>query len=66
MRDADPSSYADTNRNGYRDSYSHGYTNGDGHSQRFRQSDTDTQTDPHSEIPCDTEAATHTAAAAMR
>ena len=34
------------------------------HSLRFRQSDTDTQTNPHSETPYDTEAASESAAKA--
>ncbi len=44
----------------------HTDTNTDNYSYPHCQPDSNTQTNAHSEIACDTEAATHTAAAAMR
>ena len=60
--------------NCHRDCDSHGNFDGHAncdsdancHSHRFRQSDTDTQTNPHSETPYDTEAAPESAAKARR
>ena len=58
----------DTNCDGHGNFDGHANCDSDAncHSHRFRQSDTDTQTNPHSEIPCDTEAATESAAKAGR
>ena len=66
--------YCNIYTNGHRDCDSHsnfdGHANCDSdancHSLRFRQSDTDTQTNPHSETPYDTEAAPDSAAKAGR
>ena len=63
--------YTNIESNCHRDSHANfdGHANCDSdancHSHRFRQSDTDTETNPHSEIPCDTEAAPESAAKAV-